>query len=237
MARRSRATAAAQARPVSGGRIGHMPAVPVHLVPRPHVIRPAPISHGETLPGVPVLQFCAVAASLVTAPQITSPSPQRRDAGRLEPGQGREVWTRGRASVPLRLSSADDGDAPCAHRAPHTCGMQIYLHMCRELTEALEELKTTALEVRLREREATQAADDLKQQLKEVEVLLARAARDARRARVRACARAPHGARDWWCAAGQGRGDRRGEEPTAARGGSDAADAERAARRAEAGHD
>ena len=98
------------------------------------------------------------------------------------------MWTRGRASVPLRLSSADDGDAPCAHRAPHTCGMQIYLHMCRELTEALEELKTTALEVRLREREATQAADDLKQQLKEVEVLLARAPRDARRARVRACA-------------------------------------------------
>ena len=38
----------------------------------------------------------------------------------------------------------------------------------RDLTDALEELKTTALEVRLKEREATQAAEDVKIQLKEV---------------------------------------------------------------------
>ena len=38
----------------------------------------------------------------------------------------------------------------------------------RELTDALEELKSTALEVRQREREATQAAEDVKVQLKEV---------------------------------------------------------------------
>jgi len=39
---------------------------------------------------------------------------------------------------------------------------------CRDLTDALEELKSTALEVRLKEREATRAAEDVKVQLKEV---------------------------------------------------------------------
>ena len=42
--------------------------------------------------------------------------------------------------------------------------------MCSDLTEALEELKTCALEVRLKEREATQATEDLKQRLKESSV-------------------------------------------------------------------
>ena len=55
--------------------------------------------------------------------------------------------------------------APC-RRIAHACPARA--RRGRELTEALEDLKTTALEVRLREREATQAAEDLKQQLKEV---------------------------------------------------------------------
>ena len=70
--------------------------------------------------------------------------------------------------------------------------------MHRELTVALEELKTTALEVRLKEREATQAADDLKQQLKEVAGGATRDARRAPPARVRLTGREIS-----WCAAGQ----------------------------------
>ena len=55
--------------------------------------------------------------------------------------------------------------APC-RRIAHACPARA--RRGRELTEALEDLKTTALEVRLREREASKAAEDLKQQLKEV---------------------------------------------------------------------
>jgi len=62
-----------------------------------------------------------------------------------------------------------------ADRAPrrriaHSCLPRV--RRGRELTEALEDLKTTALEVRLREREASKAAEDLKQQLKEVRSVL-----------------------------------------------------------------
>jgi len=77
-----------------------MPAVPVHLVPRPHVIRPAPISHGETLPGCVPAQFCAVTACLGTARKSIDTSPKFPSAV-MQEGSSLDRGVRcGRVGVP-----------------------------------------------------------------------------------------------------------------------------------------